>query len=86
MRSEEGEGGGYCVKQRVLTKLWRFSPPEYCRCLLKGGGGGGGGGKGGHGHPRTPLTTPLRNLREFVATTPPPSPFHPLLSGMWLAY
>ena len=34
-----------------------FSPPEYCRLFAKKKAYRGG--RGGHGHPRTPLATPL---------------------------
>ena len=34
-----------------------FSPPEYCRLFAQKKAYQGGGG--GHGHPRTPLATPL---------------------------
>ena len=35
-----------------------FSPTEYCRLFAQKKAYQGGGG-GGHGHPRTPLATPL---------------------------
>ena len=71
MRSEEGEGGVTVSNRGYSPNCGVFRHLNIVGVCLKGGGGGG---KGGHGHPRTPLTTPLRNLREFVATTPPPPP------------
>ena len=46
------KGGSHQVIHRVLTKL----SPEYCRLFAYKKAYKGGGG---HGHPKTPLATPL---------------------------
>ena len=52
-----GGGGTRCVKQRVLTRLWRFRHLNIVGCLLDKRAYNGRGG-GWHGHPRTPQLRP----------------------------